>query len=62
MQNEEWGWEQVELVPSEQFKGFLTCSNCKKPIIEPWNAQIRLWRYCPYCGRHFKKEAENEKD
>lgn len=55
------GWhEQAELVASKKYNGFLTCSKCGKPIIEAWSEQIKLWRFCPYCGRSIKKGVVNE--
>lgn len=53
-------FEQAELVPSRKYKGFLTCSKCEKPIIEPWSEQIKVWRFCPYCGRSIKR-GKNER-
>lgn len=58
MQNEEWGWDQVEMVPSEKAKGFLTCSNCHKPLIECYSWGAKHWQYCPCCGREFKRNGK----
>ena len=57
---ESWGYDQAEMVQSEKADGFLTCSNCRVPLIEKWSWSAKCWQYCPICGRQFKGEKERK--
>ena len=54
-------FEDVELVPAKQ-KGFLTCSNCHRPLLEMWSWGAKHWNYCPVCGRHIRPRKEGDRE
>ena len=58
---EEEYFECVKLVPSKKANGFLTCSNCYKPLLQKWEWGVRNWNFCPVCGHPIKRGAESGK-
>lgn len=39
-----------EWKPSDDYKGYVTCSRCRNCYVEPGWVINRKWKYCPNCG------------